>query len=170
MDDFFSFLKTVAPTIAGFVGTPAIGVATEALIKAFDGDDTKVQSIIAGNAQLSSEDIAKIKIAEIEAKSRKDELGLAFAKLDVEDVKSARDSAVGGGVSKHIFYMSLMILGAAIGTDVYVLVNGLPEGLDEMVVGKGLGFLENVSMMVIGYWYGTSHGSQAKTEMMAKSK
>jgi hypothetical protein len=39
-----------------------------------------------------------------------------------------------------------------------------------MVVGRGLGYLENLTMAIIGFWYGTSFGSQQKTEIMAKGK
>ncbi len=57
-----------------------------------------------------------------------------------------------------------------LGTEVAVLVRGLPQGTSELVVGRVLGLLDSIAMTVLAYWYGTSLSSAVKTEMLAVLK
>jgi hypothetical protein len=84
------WLKQIAPTIASAMGGPLVGMAVAAISKATGVDPTEVNDLISNN-KLSAEQIAQVKIAEIELQKQAQELGLNFAKLEVEDRKSARD-------------------------------------------------------------------------------
>jgi hypothetical protein len=90
----------------------------------------------------------------------------AIVQADVADVTSARTANVSGGVQGYLFVLSLIILSISVGAEVRVLFYGYPKEIPEMVVGRVLGLLDAVTMLVLGYWYGTSHGSDRKTEMM----
>ena len=84
------WLKQIAPTIATAMGGPLAGMAVSAISKAIGVDPDKVGDLISNN-KLTAEQIAQVKIAEIELQKQAQELGLNFEKLSVEDRKSARD-------------------------------------------------------------------------------
>ena len=84
------WLKQIAPTIATALGGPLAGMAVSAISKAIGVDPDKVGDLISNN-KLSAEQIAQVKIAEIELQKQAQELGLNFEKLEVEDRKSARE-------------------------------------------------------------------------------
>lgn len=164
------WLAKIAPTVLSALGSPLAGSVVSLIGEAIgmQGEtQEKIKQALTGN-ELTAEQLTKLKELELILQEQERERGFRYAELTIEDRKSARQASVDGGTMKHVFWMSVGILSAALGTDVYILVFGLPEGLDEMVVGKAVGFLENVAMMVIGYWFGTSFGSQQKTEIMAK--
>jgi hypothetical protein len=48
-----------------------------------------------------------------------------------------------------------------------VLFNGYPDGTDPLVVGRVLGLMDAVAMLVLSYWYGTTNGSAVKNELLA---
>ena len=84
------WLKQIAPTIATAMGGPLAGMAVSAISKAIGVEPEKVGDLISNN-KLSAEQIASIKVAEIELQKQANELGLNFEKLAVDDRKSARE-------------------------------------------------------------------------------
>ena len=84
------WLKQIAPTIATALGGPLAGMAVSAISKAIGVDEAKVGDLISNN-KLTADQIAQVKLAEIELQKQAQELGLNFEKLEVEDRKSARD-------------------------------------------------------------------------------
>ena len=83
------WLKQIAPTIATALGGPLAGMAVSAISKAIGVDEDKVSDLISNN-KLTADQIAQVKIAEIELQKQANELGLNFEKLAVDDRKSAR--------------------------------------------------------------------------------
>lgn len=164
MDDIFGFVKGIAPTIAGLLGTPAAGVAVEALIKAFDGDDGAVKAIQDGTRQLSSDDIARIKLAEIAAKQRTEEIGLSLESLSVDDRKSARErqASVRDSVPSILAYAVTIGFFGILG---YSITNGLPDNQGLVLL---IGSLGTAWTGIMAYYFGSSAGSARKTEMMGK--
>lgn len=164
MDDIFGFVKGIAPTIAGLLGTPAAGVAVEALIKAFDGDDDAVKAIQDGTRQLSSDDIARIKLAEIAAKQRTEEIGLSLESLSVEDRKSARErqASVRDSVPSILAYAVTVGFFGILG---YSITNGLPDNQGLVLL---IGSLGTAWTGIMAYYFGSSAGSVRKTELMVK--
>lgn len=77
-----------------------------------------------------------------------------------------RPAKVLGGTPKALFRLSVVLLVLCMGTEVTVLVKGLPQGTSELVVGRVLGLLDAIAMTVLAYWYGTSSSSAMKTEML----
>jgi len=59
------WLKQIAPTIATALGGPLAGMAVSAISKAVGVEPDQVQDMIANN-KLSAEQIAQVKLAEIE--------------------------------------------------------------------------------------------------------
>ena len=71
-----------------------------------------------------------------------------------------------GATQRPLFWLSLVLLVLCLGTEITVLVRGLPEGTRELVVGRVLGLLDAIARTVLAYWYGTSSSSATKTQML----
>ena len=69
------WLKQIAPTIATAMGGPLAGMAVAAISKAIGVDPDKVGDLISSN-KLTADQIAQVKIAEIELQKQAQELGL----------------------------------------------------------------------------------------------
>jgi hypothetical protein len=159
------WLKQIAPTIATAMGGPLMGMAVSAVSKAIGVEPDKVQDIIS-SGKLTSEQIAQIKIAEIELKRQENELGLNFETLAVDDRKSAREMqattrsivppALAAIVTVGFFgIMVMMLLGKVDSNNPAILMM--------------LGSLGTAWTGIIAYYFGSSAGSQAKTDLLSKS-
>jgi hypothetical protein len=159
------WLKQIAPTIATAMGGPLAGMAVSAISKAIGVDPSEVGDLISNN-KLTAEQIAQVKIAEIELQKQAQELGLNFEKLSVEDRKSARDMQA---ATRSIVPPAL----AAIVTIGFFGILGM------MLFGKVdsgnpailmmLGSLGTAWTGIIAYYFGSSAGSQAKTDLLSKA-
>lgn len=159
------WLKQVAPTIATALGGPLAGMAVSAISKAIGVDPEKVNDLISDN-KLTAEQVAQIKIAEIELQKQAQELGLNFEKLAVDDRKSAREmqAATRSWVPP--------LLAASVTVGFFAILGGMMFGkmsvADNTALTMMLGSLGTAWTGIIAYYFGSSAGSQAKTEMMAK--
>jgi len=158
------WLKQIAPTIATAMGGPLAGMAVSAISKAIGVEPEKVGDLISNN-KLTAEQIAQVKIAEIELQKQAQELGLNFEKLAVEDRKSARDMQMAtrswvppllaASVTVGFFgILGMMLLGKVDSNNPAILMM--------------LGSLGTAWTGIIAYYFGSSAGSQAKTEMLGK--
>lgn len=158
------WLKTLAPTIASALGGPLAGLAIQSLSKAIGVDEAKVGDLIANN-KLTAEQIAQVKIAEIELQKQAQELGLNFEKLEVEDRKSAREMQattrsmmppiLAGSVTVGFFgIMGMMFFNQIDSSNPAILMM--------------LGSLGTAWTGIIAYYFGSSAGSQAKTDLLSK--
>jgi hypothetical protein len=158
------WLKQIAPTIATAMGGPLMGMAVSAVSKAIGVEPDKVQDLIS-SGKLTSEQIAQIKIAEIDLQKQANELGLNFEALAVDDRKSARDMQVAtrswippllaAAVTAGFFgILAMMLLGKVDSNNPAILMM--------------LGSLGTAWTGIIAYYFGSSAGSQAKTEMLGK--
>jgi hypothetical protein len=160
------WLKQIAPTIATAMGGPLAGMAVSAISKAIGVEPDQVQDIISNN-KLTAEQIAQVKIAEIELQKQEQELGLNFEKLAVENTKDARDMqkqtrsivpALLTGITVLGFFT--LLIGAA--ANVFTLA-----GSDVLMLL--LGVLARETASVYNFWLGSSSGSQTKTDLLSKA-
>jgi hypothetical protein len=158
------WLKQIAPTIATAMGGPLAGMAVSAISKAIGVDPEKVGDLISSN-KLSAEQIAQVKIAEIELQKQAQELGLNFEKLEVEDRKSARDMQ---SITKSI--MPPLLAGAVTIGFFSIMVMMFFNKLDDSnpAILMMLGSLGTAWTGIIAYYFGSSAGSQAKTDLLSK--
>jgi hypothetical protein len=141
------WLKQIAPTIATALGGPLAGMAVSAISKAIGVDEAKVGDLISNN-KLTADQIAQVKLAEIELQKQAQELGLNFEKLEVEDRKSARD------MQATTRSMMPPLLAGAVTVGFFGI----------MVMGS----LGTAWTGIIAYYFGSSAGSQAKTDLLSK--
>lgn len=172
MADWTDTLKTLAPTVAAALGGPLAGAAVSA-IGSILGMDKPTQDTIAKaitNGQLSADQIGELKKLEMQYQNDEAERGFKYAELAFKDRDSARLNNVAGGVQAYLFWLSLLLLVITIGSEVYVLFHGAPKDVPDIIIGRILGLLDSVAMLVLTYWYGTTNSSAQKTELLANSQ
>ena len=166
--DWLATLKTVAPTVASAMFGPlgAIAVATVGELLGLSGATKDKISEIIQSGQITPEQIGKLRELELEYQNNEKERGFKYAELSFKDRDSARTANVSGGTQKPLFWLSLLLLSITLGTECMVLFKGYPEGTDPLVVGRVLGLMDAVAMLVLSYWYGTTNGSAIKNELL----
>ena len=159
------WLKQIAPTIATALGGPLAGMAVSAVSKAIGVDEKQVGDLIASN-KLNADQVAQIKIAEIELAKQAQELGLNFEKLAVEDRKSAREMQ-----ATTRSWMPPILAGAV--TIGFFVIMGLmffnKVDSNNPAILMMLGSLGTAWTGIIAYYFGSSAGSQAKTDLLSKA-
>jgi len=169
--DWLATLKTVAPTVAAAMFGPlgAVAVASVGeLLGLSDATKDKISEIIQAG-QMTPEQLGKLKALELEYQNNEKERGFKYAELSFKDRDSARTANVSGGTQKPLFWLSLLLLSITLGTECMVLFKGYPEGTDPLVVGRVLGLMDAVAMLVLSYWYGTTNGSAIKNELLSQN-
>lgn len=160
------WLKQIAPTIATAFGGPLAGMAVSAISKAIGVEPDKVQDMISSN-KLSAEQIAQLKVAEIELQKQAQELGLNFEKLAVDDRKSARE------MQAATRSMVPPMLAAIVTVGFFSILAGMMFGrvsvADNTALTMMLGSLGTAWTGIIAYYFGSSAGSQAKTDLLSKA-
>lgn len=164
--DWLKTIKNLAPTVAAALGGPLAGEAATALIGIVDGDSVyDVRKTIDGG-RLTGEQIGQLRQLELQLQENERERGFKYADLAFKDRDSARQANVAGGTQRPLFWLSVLLLVLCLGTEVVLLVLGLPVGTSELVVGRVLGLLDAIAMTVLAYWFGTSSSSALKTQML----
>jgi hypothetical protein len=158
------WLKQIAPTVATALGGPLAGMAVSAISKAIGVDEDKVQDMISSN-KLTADQVAQLKLAEIELAKQAQELGLNFEKLAVDDRKSAREMQATTRSMMPPILASAVTVGF-FGIVVMMFFNQIDSNNPAILMM--LGSLGTAWTGIIAYYFGSSAGSQAKTEMMAK--
>jgi hypothetical protein len=159
------WLKTVAPTIATALGGPLAGMAVSAIAKAIGCEPDEVQSVISSN-KLTAEQVASIQLAELELKKQAQSMNLDFAKLIAEDKKSARDMQI----ATKSWIPPVMAVGVTCGF--FGILAGLMYGQIQHApqIDIMLGSLGTAWTGIISFYFGSSAGSQAKTELLHQSE
>jgi hypothetical protein len=158
------WLKTIAPTIATALGGPLAGLAIEAVSKAVGIDPKDVQATIS-EGKLSSDQIMLLKQAEVDMAARAQEMGLDFAKLNVEDRKSAREMQA----ETRSYIPAILAVTVTVGF-FGILVGMMTETFktsDALMLM--LGSLGTAWTGIIAFYFGSSAGSQAKDDLLHQS-
>lgn len=158
------WLKQIAPTIATALGGPLAGMAVSAISKAIGVDPDQVDDLITNN-KLSAEQIAQLKLAEIELERQAQELGLNFEKLANDDRKSARDMQM---TTRSVVppAMALAITLGFFGILIMMLLGEVDSNNPAILMM--LGSLGTAWTGIVAYYFGSSASSAAKTELMSK--
>jgi hypothetical protein len=144
-----SWLEQIAPTVATALGGPLAGLAVEAVSKALGVDGEQAKAMLE-EGKMTSEQIAQVKVAELELQKQAQALGLNFEQLAVEDRKSARE-------------MQVATKSYLIGT-----LAGFSK-IESAMAGTLIGYLSAKAEQVISFYFGSSAGSQAKDHMIYNS-
>jgi len=160
-----NWLLQIAPTVASALGGPLAGLAVTALSKALGVAPHEVNDMIQSN-KLNADQIAQVKLAEIELKQQEETLGLKFAELETEDRVSARNMEM--STQSHIpSILATVTTIGFFGILTLLFFNKVDPANNALMIM--LGSLGTAWTGVIGFYFGSSHGSQMKDQMIYHS-
>ena len=161
-------LGGIAPTLGAAVGGPFGGIAMKFLADKFtDGDTGSVEDFL-----LSADPAAlqQLKVAELEFKREMKKLDVDLEDIAYKDRDSARDMAKTRGIAPQALMSGIYTVGY-FGV-LYAFMSGaidVGESYQSMFNGL-LGVLSAAQIQVVNFWFGSSAGSKAKTDAMAKDR
>lgn len=172
-------LKKLLPTLATVLAGPLAGLAVQAVGSAFGMEDAtkeKVTDLLSGNQPLSGEQVAALKRAEMELVVRLKELDIKAEELVLEKEKAVvqdRSSA------RLLFEKASNLIGAisvvtilSFGVMVYAVLAGKMKGYSSeeyIIVGTVIGYLASYTQQIYNYFFGSSSGSDKKTDGLMTS-
>lgn len=166
MSDWKTVVGSVAPALAGLLGGPlaagVVGLVAERVLGKSSGDPVADERALANAVQAGLTPEMREKLLEIQAELIRADV--RKVEVAADDRKDARASAVASGMSGRVFALSCLLLAVALGGEVAVLFIGYPAHIPDLVVGRVLGLMDAVAMMVLSYWFGTTAGSQSKND------
>jgi hypothetical protein len=157
-------IATIAPTLGTALGGPLGGMAGIVLSKALGTEDEK--AIDAAIVKGDPDALLKLKQAENDLAVRMKELNISEEKLSFDDVANARGREV-QVKDKTPAHLAYAITVGFFGTLGFMLINGKPAtGGDALLVM--LGSLGTAWAGVVAYYFGSSTGSDRKTDALVQ--
>ena len=173
MSDWKEILGKIAPTAATLLGGPFAGLAVGALTKALGIDPSSVTAVTdiqksLSSGQLSGDNIVALKQAELDLQKHLADNGISLEKISADDRESARhrEEVVKDSTPTVLAYcvtigffgiLSLILSGVTIPDDAHDVLLVLIGSLGTAWTG------------IIAYYFGSSAGSAAKTDLLAKA-
>lgn len=168
MDKFNDFLSSVAPTVlSAFLG-PFSGIAVAGLSKILGIDGGTVSDVTKAisDGRVTPEQIAEIRKLELQYQADEKERGFRFAELEFKDKDSARQMQIQTHSSTPTV-LTYMVTVGFFGILGWMLYD--PHVIDSPPLMIMLGSLGTAWTGCISYWFGTTQGSIAKTNLLAAS-
>jgi ABC-type glycerol-3-phosphate transport system substrate-binding protein len=168
--DWKSVVRTVAPALATALGTPLAGMATKVIADALlseDATDTSDEAIALAVQSATPDQLIALKQADLQFKKDMAALSVDIEKLANEDRANARQREISTGdmwTPRILAYMLTTGFFSVLGA---VMAWGVPDSARD-TVNLLLGSLGTVWLGAMAYYHGTTAGSKAKTEMLAK--
>ncbi|MDI9407776.1 MAG: hypothetical protein QM523_00850 [Candidatus Pacebacteria bacterium] len=162
-----SIVATVAPSLATALGGPMSGMAVGYLAKTLLGKEAASEAEVATAVTSQDPDILlKLKAAEYEFEAKLAEVGVELEQIAAKDRGSARNREIALRDSMPKILAVLITLGFFGMLAVMTLVD-LP-GANRDLLNVMLGALGAAWTSVVGYFFGSSAGSQEKTRILGK--
>lgn len=160
---------SVAPTIASALLGPLGGIAVAGLGKIFGLDAATTSDVTKAisEGKITPDQLAEIKKMEMEFQAKEKELGFRFTELEFKDRDSARQMQIATKSSTPTVLTYMITIG-------FFTILGLMLHDDSIVNSPPLlimlGSLGTAWTGCIAYWFGTTSGSIAKTNLLAQSQ
>jgi hypothetical protein len=167
--DWKDVVSKLAPTVATALAGPLGGAAVAALGSIFglsDATQEQVKQVIS-SGQMTPEQVSEIRKLEMQYQQDEKERGFRYAELVVTDRQGARERemAVKDSTPRNLAYL---IVAAFIGMCFAVLYD--TARVDSVLAGTIIGYLSAKAEQVASYYFGSSAGSQQKTDLLAKAE
>lgn len=166
-----TILATVAPDLAKAAGTAISGLARKYILEPL-GLDTAAsdQDIEKALANASPEQYAKLKEANLAFTAKMKELDIKLEEIAALDRASAREREVKVGGWAVPSLATLIVMGF-FGTVGYVLSGRVNlSGEQGVIIGTLIGYVSAKADQVVGYYFGSSAGSESKNVLLAGMK
>jgi hypothetical protein len=172
-EDWKKLVRTVAPGLATALGGPLAGAAVQTISTAVlgkpDGTEEEVALAVASGG---TDGLLKLKEAENAFTIKMKELGVDLEKVHAGDRADARNREVKTGDVWTPRVLAATIVGGFL-TMVYMVLSGYVEGLKDPLVagmvGTLIGYVSAKADQVVSYYFGSSAGSAAKTDLLARN-
>lgn len=162
-------LGQVAPTLATAMGGPLAGLAVKTLSNVLLGNEEGDEAAVAKAMQNATPDqLADIKKIDADFKVRMQELEIDLERISAGDRDSARKREMTVGDHTPKILAGAITLGF-FGILFWMFVYGVPKNGNEALLLM-LGALQTAFTGVIAYYFGSSAGSKAKNELLAKGE
>ena len=158
----------VAPLIGTALGGPIGGLAVQVLGEALgisEPTQAKIEKAFT-TGQMTGEQIAAVRLAEIKFSERAQELGIDLEKIHADDRRSARDMQV-QTKSRIPGILAILISLGFFGILIGMMTGTLDVGNSEALLIM-LGALGAAWGAVVNFYFGSSKGSEDKTQAMMR--
>jgi hypothetical protein len=167
MNELISLVKNLAPTVASALLGPLGGVAVGAIGKVFGIDGATIADVTKQlqDGKLSPDQLSQIKQLELQYQNDEKERGFKYSELEFADTKSAREMQISTN-SKLPAILAVFVTLGFFGILSAMMFTNVPHSEPLLVM---LGSLGTSWTMIIGFYFGSSHGSQQKDVLLANS-
>ena len=170
--DWKAVVGTVAPGIATALGGPLAGMAVKTLSDHLlghpDGSEDDVAQAIAG---ASPDILLKMKEADQAFTLSMQQAGVDLEKIAAGDRDSARKREIATGDNATPRILAGIVVLGFFGV-VYSVLSGYVDGLKDpsiaTLIGTLIGYVSAKADQVVSYYFGSSAGSDKKTDLMHK--
>jgi hypothetical protein len=170
MDDTLkSFLSGVAPTVASALLGPLGGVAVAGLTKILGIDGGTVADVTKAisDGRVTPEQVAEIRKLELQYQADEKERGFRYAELEFKGLESAHKMQIATN-STTPTVLTYIITAGFFGTLYMVMLH--PEMKESAPLMIMLGALGAEFASSCKFWFGTTNGSLAKSNLLAQSQ
>ena len=166
------WLKTIAslaPTVATALGSPLAGAAISALGSIFGVDDPTKEKIgkLFADGQVTEDQLSELRKLELAYQNEEKERGFRYAELTYKDTGNAREMQVKTR-SNIPPVLAILVTVGFFGILGFLILNGQYKPTEPLLVM--LGSLGTAWTMIIGFYFGSSHGSQNKDLLLNSAK
>jgi hypothetical protein len=161
-------LASLAPTLASAILGPLGGVAVSAIGKVFGIDSATTTDITKAfqDGKLTPDQLTQLKELELKYQADEKERGFRYSELEFKDTSDARNMQVLTH-SNIPPLLSVLVTTGFFGILIFMVTNQNYKPTEPLLVM--LGSLGTAWTMIIGFYFGSSHGSQSKDVLLAAS-
>ena len=163
-----SFLKGLVPLIGNALSGPLGGAAASFVAEKLELKDKTLAAVSSAltDAKLSPDQIAQLRMSEIEFKKFLEQNKIYLEKIQADNTKSARDMQVATR-SKTPEILTFVVTFGFFGVLFYILAFDAKPGEVMLIM---LGQLGTAWAAVVGFWFGTTANSSRKTDLLAQAQ
>jgi len=159
--NFKSIVGTLAPTVATALGGPFAGAAVSALSHALglapNAEPAAVESAV---TTASTEDLAKIKVAELEFQKTLASLGVEREQLAFSDTDSARKREIALKDRTPAILAFAFVAGWFV-IQGFLLMRTVDASIHDIII-RTLGTMDMALGLILSYYFGSSAGADAR--------
>jgi hypothetical protein len=154
-------LGQIAPTIATAIGGPVAGMAVKALAGALGlSEGASSDDVQTALMSASPEQLAAVKKIDADFKVQMKQLDINLEEIAAGDRKSARQMMVQTGVQTPAV-LSYSVIIAWVFIQYYLFTTVIDPSMRELIA-RVLGTLDGALMLVLSFWFGSSHQTGEK--------
>jgi hypothetical protein len=174
MADIGGIIKKILPAIgaAATGNVPALIAMAASVVGSVLGQkvSASTDAISAAISGATPDQLLALKKADQDFQLQLQQLGFenveALEKIAAEDRASARSMQV-AVKSKLPPALAIVVTLVCLAFEGWIVTHGIPGGVEPVIVGRVLGTLDSALILILSYYFGSSAGSDRKTEILA---